>query len=170
MNQFKQAGNMTDRFCALSDLLEADADSRQSALNAFYSQFQKDELVVNKWLSLNARVDSDIIIDELQALMKHPAFDIKNPNKVRALVSGFAGLNHKRFHDRSGSGYQFVTDTILQIDPMNPQVAARLCNVFSRWRKFDSKRQDMMKAQLARIQKTSKLSKDSHEIVSKILG
>jgi aminopeptidase N len=103
------------------------------------------------------------------ALLGHPAFEIRNPNKVYALIGGFANGNPVRFHDASGAGYRFLADQVLRLDPMNPQVAARLMGPFSRLRRYDAARQGLMKAELQRIVATPGLSPDVYEVASKSL-
>jgi aminopeptidase N len=101
--------------------------------------------------------------------MAHPAFDLKNPNKVRALIGSFCHGNQARFHQAGGAGYEFLAQQVIAMDAINPQVAARLMGGFSRWRKFDNHRQQLMKSQLERILETARLSKDVYEIASKML-
>jgi aminopeptidase N len=108
-------------------------------------------------------------LETVKALTRHPAFTIKNPNKVRALIGAFAQGNPARFHDPSGAGYEFLADHVMAIDPMNPQIAARLVSAFTLWKRYDEKRKALMKEQLERILKTPGLSKDVYEIVSKSL-
>ncbi len=106
----------------------------------------------------------------VETLMAHPAFDLKNPNKVRSLIGAFCHGNQVRFHDAGGAGYRFLADRVMEIDAFNPQVAARLMGGFSRWRKFDAARQRLMKSELERILGTDRLSKDVYEIASKTLA
>jgi aminopeptidase N len=108
-------------------------------------------------------------LDRVKALTKHPAFNMRNPNKVRALIGAFSS-NSVRFHDLSGDGYVFIADHVLALDPVNPQIAARLVSAFTMWNRYDEKRKALMKAQLERILRTGKLSKDVFEIVTKSLA
>ncbi len=101
--------------------------------------------------------------------MQHPAFSIKNPNKVRALIGAFAAGNPVRFHARNGSGYRFLIDRVLELDPINPQVASRMLRQMSRWRRYDPSRQTLMKEQLQRVLNTPKISKDVYEIAARSL-
>ncbi len=101
--------------------------------------------------------------------MTNPIFNIKNPNKVRALIGAFSS-NAVRFHEPNGEGYEFLADQVLEIDALNPQIAARLVSVFTMWKRYDEKRKILMKAELERILAAPKLSKDVHEIVSKSLA
>ncbi|HKJ73515.1 MAG TPA: aminopeptidase N C-terminal domain-containing protein, partial [Alphaproteobacteria bacterium] len=110
------------------------------------------------------------IIHDVKKLLDHPAYDGRNPNKVRALVGAFCFNNPAGFHDVSGEGYEFLASRVLALDPVNPQVAARLAGALGRWRKYDPARQDLMKVALERIVANPNLSKDVYEIVSKSLA
>jgi aminopeptidase N len=169
MEQFKSAGNMTDRVTALANLANIDCPERSEALAAFYGKWKDDPLVMDKWLSIQAMSRLPDALDTVKELTRHPAFNIKNPNKVRALIGAFSQGNPVRFHDPGGAGYVFLADHVLAIDPMNPQIAARLANPFTSWKRYDEKRKALMKAQLERIVNAPRLSKDVHEVVSKSL-
>ncbi len=169
VKQFKTAGNMTDSLAALANLANAECPERHEALASFYEKWKADPLVMDKWLSIQALSRLPGTLDAVKALTKHPVFTIKNPNKVRALIGAFAS-NTVRFHDPSGSGYAFLADSVLLLDPLNPQIAARLVSAFTMWKRYDEKRKALMKAQLDRILAAPKLSKDVHEIVSKSLA
>ena len=170
MEQYINAGNMTDRVASLAALANTDCDERQQALDLFYKAWKADQLVMDKWLSIQAMSSLPDTLASVKKLMEHPSFNIKNPNKVRALIGAFSQGNPARFHDASGSGYLFLADAILFLDPLNSQIAARLVSPFILWRRYDEKRQNLMKAQLDRILDTQTLSKDTHEIVSKSLA
>jgi aminopeptidase N len=105
----------------------------------------------------------------VRELMKHPAFDLKNPNRVRALIGAFAG-NHLRFHGADGSGYALVGEVIRQLDPLNPQISARLAGSFESWRRYDANRQGLMRAEMEKIKALPGISPNLFEIVSKMLG
>jgi len=167
--QYRTAGNMTDVMASLANLANADWPERFDALADFYAKWKDDPLVMDKWLSIQALSRLPNTLDVVKALMKHPSFNIRNPNKVRALIGAFAA-NSVRFHERDGEGYLFLADQVLAIDPMNPQIAARLVSAFTMWKRYDEKRKAQMKAQLERIATTPKLSKDVHEIVTKSLA
>ena len=109
-------------------------------------------------------------MDEVKRLMNHPAFEIKNPNKVRAVIGAFCHGNQVRFHDAGGRGYRFLADTVLELDPLNPQIAARLLGAVSRWRQFDDNRRALMKAELERVLGAAELSRDTYEVASKTLA
>ncbi len=125
--------------------------------------------MLDKWLSLQAGSPLPDTVNGVRALMKHPAFDMKNPNRVRALVGAFAG-NHLRFHAADGSGYSLVAETIRALDGINPQTAARMAGAFEAWRRYDSKRQGLMKAELETMTKMSGLSANLFEVATKMLG
>ena len=168
--RFKTADNMTDQISALSALSgRADCAEREEAIDAFYEQWKHDPLIMNKWLGLQAGASLPNNVENVKRLVDHPAFDIKNPNKVYSLVGGFVGGTPINFHAADGSGYEFLGDIVLKIDKLNGGVAARMVGGFTRWRKYDEKRQEMMKAQLERIVKTEGLSENVFEIVSKSL-
>jgi len=167
--QFRRADNMTDAMAALACLANADCREREPALQAFYDKWQDEPLVVDKWLMVQATSRLPGTLACVQQLLKHPAFDIKVPNKVYALVRAFSA-NHVRFHTAYGSGYEFLADRVLELDRINPQVAARMARGFDRWKKFDAEHQAHARRQLERIRDAQGLSRDVAEIVSKSLG
>jgi len=168
--QFKSANNMTDVMAALIALANNECPQRESALQEFYQKWNKDLLVVDKWLGIQATSRLPGTLDRVIELTRHEAFSLKNPNKIRALIGSFGHGNPAQFHDISGNGYQFITDRILEIDKLNPQIAARLMGVYTLWRRYDEQRQSLMKRQLERIVSESGLSKDVFEIATKSLG
>jgi aminopeptidase N len=167
--QFEGADNMTDRLAALTCLAHGEALQCEAALAAFYQRYQNDPLVIDKWFAVQAASARADTLAQVQALLRHPAFTMKNPNRVRSLVGTFVHGNPGRFHDRSGAGYRFLADRVLELDPLNPQVAARMVAALSRWRRFDADRQRLMKTELERILAQPGLSRDVAEIVSKSL-
>jgi aminopeptidase N len=169
IDQFSRADNMTDVSAALSCLANSEAPEREEALEAFYRKWHHDPLVMDKWFTLQATSKRPDTLENVKRLMAHPAFNIKNPNKVRALIGAFCHGNPARFHDRSGAGYAFHGDQVLAIDRLNPQVAARLLQAVTRWRKYDQARQGMMRDQIERIAATPGISRDIYEIASKSL-
>jgi len=166
--QFMEADCMTDKLAAFSCLADIPGEYREKAVQKFYDDAEGDALVLNKWFMVQAAADLPDILDRVKALMDHPDFTLKNPNRLRSLISVFAG-NMKHFHAEDGSGYEFMADVILQVDKLNPQVASRMAGSLSLWRKYDQKRQEMMKAQLQKVMDAENLSKDTYEIVSKSL-
>ena len=167
--RFVTADNMTDRMAALTCLVHNHLPKWEEALAAFYHQFENDPLVVDKWFTLQSTSPHAETLVEIEALMEHPAFTMRNPNRVRALIGAFAQGNPARFHDLSGAGYLFLADRVIELDVLNPQVAARMISPLSRWRRYDSDRQLLMRTQLERIQGQEKLSADVGEIVGKSL-
>ncbi len=170
IEQFLYGGNMTNVMTALVNIANNECSEREDALAFFYDRWKSDPLVVDKWLGIQASSRLPHTLETVKALTKHPAFDIKNPNKVRALIGAFAQGNPVRFHDESGAGYEFLADYVLTIDPMNQQIAARLVSAFTLWKKYDEKRKALMKEQLERILHSPVLSRDVYEIVSKSLA
>jgi aminopeptidase N len=167
--QFQRADNMTDAMAALATLANLDCPEREPALAAFYDKWKDEPLVVDKWLAVQAGSRLPTALETVKALLKHPAFDLKVPNKVYALIRTFAA-NHVRFHAADGSGYAFLADQIIALNALNPQVAARMARAFDRWKRFDEKRQAHAGKQLERIRDTDKLSKDVAEIIGKALA
>ncbi len=165
---FTQANNMTDSIAALSQLVHIDGSYSQQALDDFEKRWRDDALVMDKWFSIQAVSQHDNVLTRIQQLMQHPAFEFTNPNKVRSLISAFATMNLRAFHNINGQGYGFIMDQVLALDKFNPQMAARLVKVFSRWKRFDLSRQQLMKAELDRALQ-AELSRDVYEIVSKSL-
>jgi aminopeptidase N len=167
--QFRGADNMTDTMAALSCLAQLDCPERLPALDAFYARWKDEPLVVDKWLAVQAASRLPGTLARVKELLAHPAFDLKVPNKVYALIRSFSA-NHVRFHAADGGGYAFLADRVLELDALNPQVAARMARGFERWKKFDAGRQAHAHRQLERILDAQGLSRDVAEIVSKSLG
>jgi len=167
--QFRNADNMTDSMAALTTLANLDCPERRPALEAFYERWKDEPLVVDKWLAVQAASRLPVTLARVRELLDHPAFDIKVPNKVYALIRSFSA-NHVRFHAADGSGYGFLADQVLALNELNPQVAARMARGFDRWKKFDEKRRARAKAALERVRDASGLSKDVAEIVGKALA
>ncbi|MEA1014133.1 aminopeptidase N [Sphingosinicella sp. LY1275] len=169
MRQFAEADNMTDRQGALGTLANSEAPERGEALAAFYERYRDNALVLDKWFMVQALSTRDDTVDAVLALAEHPDFTLANPNRMRALISAFAA-NQRAFHDADGRGYRFLADTILAVDKLNPQTAARLVPPLGRWRRFDEIRAELMRGELHRIVDTPGLSKDVFEQASKSLG
>lgn len=165
--QYAKANNMTDAQAALAGLVNwAEGDA---VLDAFAKKWAHEALVMDKWFTLQALSRRLGNVQQIKALMQHPAFAITNPNKVRSLIGAFVHNNLAGFHAADGSGYRFIADTILTIDKLNPQVAARLAGSFNRWKKMEAGRRAAMQAQLERLAAQVGLSRDVYEIVSKNL-
>ncbi len=175
--QYQQADNMTDRFAALTAMVNSFAPGREAALADFYQRFENDPLVVDKWFSLQGMQRGDVgphagkrTIDTVRALMQHPAFTLRNPNRARALIFSFCSGNPAQFHAEDGSGYEFWAEQVLALDAINPQVAARLARALDRWQKYTLPLRDKMRAALERVAAADKLSRDVREIVGKALS
>ncbi|MDR3410280.1 MAG: aminopeptidase N [Formivibrio sp.] len=165
--QFAQADNMTDRLAALKAMVNRDGGETQLA--EFAAQWRDDALVMDKWFNLQALSRRPGALSRVQRLTEHPAFSIKNPNKVISLIGAFCQQNLAHFHAPDGYGYAFAADRVIEIDKLNPQLAARLAASFNRWPRMEPKRQAMMRAELERICNTENLSAGTYEIVSKAL-
>ncbi len=170
IRQYKDSDNMTDALAALRCVVNADRTLGDELLADFYATWKDDPLVVDKWLSLQATCPLPGTLERVKALTEHPAFSLTNPNKVRALIGSFCSANHWQFHALDGSGYDLLTDYVLQLDDINPQIAARLLTPFTLWRRFDEQRQALMQERLQKIAAKESLSDDVQEIVEKSLG
>ena len=165
---FTDADNMTDQLSAFAALLLAeDKNIRDQVIEKFYQQWQDEDLVINKWLQYQALMPHADTVEHVKKLVNHPAFNIKNPNKVYALIGGFTG-NFAQFHRKDGAGYNFLAEMVLKLDALNPQVAGRMVRALMNWKRYDADRQGLMKAALQKLQQ-AKLSKDVFEIVKKSL-
>ncbi|MGE0171992.1 MAG: aminopeptidase N [Oligoflexales bacterium] len=167
--QFDAAQTMTDSLEALGHLASSDSDLREQYLEKFYGRWKDDHLVVNKWFNIQTDSEHPKVLQHFKALLKHEKFDVYNPNKVYALFFSFFLNNPRGFHHPSGMAYRLYADYVLKIDKFNASVAARLASTLIQYKRFDSKRAALMKAQLQRIYKAKGLSKDVFEIVSKAL-
>nr|WP_294524275.1 aminopeptidase N [uncultured Rhodopila sp.] len=167
--QFDAGRNMTDTLAALSILSGVDSPERLDALAAFYDAWRSDPLVLDKWFTIQALSPLPDTIQAVVALSHHADFDLRNPNRIRALIGSFAG-NQVRFHDASGAGYRLYADTLIQLDPTNGQVAARMVSPLGQWRRFDEQRQALMRQELERILELPNLSRNTFEMASKSLA
>jgi aminopeptidase N len=169
--QFTIAANMTDQFAALKNLVNSDTDLGRDlatdALDSFYQQWRHEPLVVDQWFAVQATSQLSDTLGSVKQLLHHECFEIRNPNKVRSLIGAYCSQNHIGFHASGGDGYEFLSDQVLTLDKLNPQIAARLLTPLTRWRKFDEGRQALMQVQLQRIKAATDLSRDVFEIVEK---
>jgi len=174
VNQYRVADNMTDRYAALAALVLNGAKAAKECLVDFFSRFANDALVIDKWFALQSSrppVDKlDLTLVDVKRLRKHPAFKLNNPNRVRSVIHAFCSNNPASFHQADGSGYEFWADSVLALDPINPQIAARLARALDRWRLFAQPYQNKMKAALERVAACPTLSPDVKEVVGKALG
>lgn len=169
VTQYQNSDNMTDKAAALKAVVNCDREEGDRLLADFYDQWKNDPLVVDKWLTLQASCSLPGTLDRVKALTDHSAFVLKNPNKVRALIGAFAQINQVRFHELSGAGYAFLADYIIRLNSMNPQIASRLLTPLTTWKRYDSKRQELMRGELERIMSTEGLSGHVAEVAGKSL-
>ena len=168
-NQYKTANNMTERLAAFHALVKSSSPDTKTIIDDFYTKFEQHALVMDKWLAVQATVAKPETLKRVKQLEKKRIFDRKNPNKLRSLVGTFVAQNPVCFHAIDGSGYEYLTDWLIELDPVNPQVAARLAGSFNSWRSYDEIRQSLMKKALEKINNAKNLSKDVKEIVTKAL-
>ncbi len=168
--QFRKNENMTDVAGALGALTHLNCEERETAFSEFENRWRKNTVVMDKWFALQAISSLSKTLDNVRTLTNHPVYEGNNPNKIRALISTFSRFNQLRFHAADGSGYDFLAEQVLRLDPLNPQIAARLVSVFNNWKNFATANKTKMNDQLQRIVKTPNLSGDVFEIVSKALG
>ncbi|WP_175653846.1 aminopeptidase N [Pseudomonas sp. Marseille-P9899] len=171
LEQFDACDNMTERLTALAVLVNSPFEAeRAKALASFAEHFKDNPLVMDQWFSVQAGSTMPGGLARVRTLMEHPAFTLKNPNKVRALIGAFAGQNLVNFHAADGSGYRFLADIVIELNALNPQIASRQLAPLTRWRKYDAARQALMKGELERIRDSGTLSSDVFEVVSKSLA
>lgn len=168
--QYAAADNMTDRMAALTTLSLHDVRERKHALADFYARYASDALVVDKWFSLQATIPHPNTLETVRSLTAHSAFSLANPNRVRALIGAFAQGNATQFNRADGLGYEFVAETVLTLDPKNPQISARLATAFRSWRMLESERRAKAEITLNRIRATPGLSRDLADIVERAMA
>jgi len=169
LNEYNTATNMTEQLGALIALSQTPGTVRDEVLSDFYDKWQNDYLVVTKWFALQAMSDIPGNVENVKKLLEHPAFDIRNPNKVYALIGGFAA-SRVNFNAKDGSGYKLLREVVVQLDKINPMMSARMVAYFSRWKCFDETRQALAKAELEKILSCNGLSENVFEIVTKSLA
>ena len=168
--QYDTADNMTDRMAALGTLSLHEVPDRERVIADFYTRFASDPLVIDKWFALQATIPQPGTLAKVRELTAHPAFSLANPNRVRSLIGAFAQSNPTQFNRADGAGYEFIADTILTLDPKNPQLAARLATAFRTWRTLEAGRRAKAEAVLTRIKSAPNLSRDLSDIVERALG
>ncbi len=167
--QFDAADNLTDSVAALVALADSESPAREALFARFESRWQDEPLVLDKWFALEAASNRERTLARVRQLVGHPRFNAHNPNRLRALVGGFA-RNFARFNAADGSGYAFIADQVMAIDATNPKVAARVAQAFERWKRFGEPRRGQMQAALQRIAALPGLSPDVGEIVTRSLA
>ncbi len=167
LEQARTAANMTDEAAATAALAQAGGPEADAALQRFYDRWKSDNLVVNKWLAMQASSPGGV--DRVTALLSHEAYDPKNPNRVRSLLGAFARDNIGAFHQRDGAGYQLLADQILSTDRLNPQLAARLTTAFEYWRKLEPVRRRAAESALRRLAETKGISTNLFEMTSRLV-
>ena len=168
VDQYHNASNMTDRLAAFVTLMHSNYSGVEDVIEDFYRQWHGDTLVLDKWFAIQATMPKKSTLSAVVLLLEHKSFSINNPNKVRSLIGAFCS-NLSAFHQVDGAGYEFLADRILELNTINPQVAARLVSVFNNWRSFASPNKELMQTQLQRINESNDLKRDVREIVSKAL-
>jgi aminopeptidase N len=166
---YRGASNMTDAAHALVLISGVDAPGRESVLSDFFERWQHDHLVIDTWFAAQAQSPRDATLDEVEMLCRHPLFKMTTPNKVRALIGTFAMANPLQFNRVDGAGYEFLADKVLELDALNPQVAARMLGAFRSYRSLEPKRKARAKSALKRVASASRLSRDCQEMVSRML-
>jgi aminopeptidase N len=170
VEQFNSANNMTDEFAALRALVHSGRDEGKAVLARFYDRWRHEDLVIDKWFTVQATAPHAGTIEVVRQLRRHPDFHLRNPNRARSLIGAFAQMNPIAFHDLSGQGYDILCDAVMEMERFNPAVAARLLQPLGRWQRHDPRRQGLMKERLEKILKVPDLAKDVYEIAAKSLN
>lgn len=167
-HQYHAADNMTDALSAFTALVHSAYPERQALIDHFYQAWKDDTLVLDKWFAMQAIAPNENLLPEITRLLDNPSFSINNPNKVRSLIGAFTG-NLLAFHRPDGAGYKFLIDQVIQLNAINPQVAARLAGTLNNWRRYAEPYQSLMRKELERLSQQQNLASDVTEIVSKAL-
>lgn len=165
--QYRSAENYTDKIAALSLLTHQQVEGFEDLLGEYFTQWQDNALVINKWLSVQATIPSEDTLDRVKQLMELPIFSMKNPNVVRSLIGAFCAGNITQFHAEDGSGYAFLADQVIALDAYNPQVAARMVGIFNDFQQFNTETQAKMLIEMNRIHRTENLSPNVFEIIDR---
>ncbi|MCX7112279.1 MAG: aminopeptidase N [Proteobacteria bacterium] len=168
--QFRDARNMTDQIAALSCIVNSHHPEKQQCLDDFHGQWKEEDLVIDKWFALQASCRLPGVLSSVQNLLRHPAFDIGTPNRVRSVIGAFSQNNPVNFHSSEGSGYRFLGDQVIILNGVNPQIAARMAGTLTHWRRYDEGRQNLMREQLQRIAVSEGISRDVYEVATKSLS
>jgi aminopeptidase N len=165
--QYAAGRNMTDVLAALSLLNTVDRPERAAAFADFHAKWRHDDLVLDKWFGLQAMSPLPGTLSQVKALIRHPDFSWRNPNRMRALIASFAMANPLHFHASDGAGYTLLADAILELDPINSQTAARMVPPLGQWRRHDPGRQVLMRAALQRLLDVPGLTAATREMVER---
>ncbi|MFI4927193.1 MAG: aminopeptidase N C-terminal domain-containing protein, partial [Burkholderiales bacterium] len=170
--RFKDASNMTDRFNALAALVSAGSDLAAAALQRFHAMFKNEPLVLDKWFALQAGAPDrgGNVLPIVKQLMAHPDFNIRNPNRARSVIFSYCSANPGGFHRSDAAGYVFWGDRVIELDAINPQVAARLARALDRWKKLAEPLRGAAREAIARVAAKPDLSNDVREVVSRALA
>ncbi len=169
LKQYKSADNMTDSLAALSCFANTACEEKEEILSHFYNKWKHDPLVIDKWFSIQSRSTLPGTLEKIKELFMHESFDIKNPNKVRAVIGSLGFGNPSIFHQENGEAYKFYAEQIILLNDLNPQMSARLANAFSTWKRYDENRQSLIKSALEKILSHKTITKDVYEVVDKTL-
>ncbi len=169
LNQYQSANNMTDTIAAMTAANNSSLSCRANIMQDYSDKWQHDGLVMDKWFALQGSNPAENALQNLKECMNHPAFSLKNPNRTRSLIGAFLNMNPRRFHDKSGHGYQFAGQVLQQLNSSNPQVASRLIDPLLKFKKYDAHRQQLIRVELEKIQSMDDLANDLFEKVSKAL-
>ncbi|MCG8709058.1 aminopeptidase N [Brenneria sp. 4F2] len=167
--QYRQADNMTDSLAALSSAVSAQLPRRDELLSHFDDRWHRDGLVMDKWFALQATSPAADVLERVRALLQHRSFSLNNPNRLRSLIGAFSASNPSAFHAEDGSGYRFLTEMLTDLNTRNPQVAARLIEPLIRLKRYDARRQDLMRQALQQLKTLDNLSGDLFEKIGKAL-
>ncbi len=167
--QFQKSDNMTDQLGALQALNQVWCPERDEALQVFYERWKEDPLVTDKWLAIHATAPFHDTVDRVRSLTSHAAFDVRNPNRVRSLLGRFGEANPVGFHRADGEGYRFIADRVIELNSINPQIAARLVSPLTAFRRHEPRRGALMRSELERVRAQEPLAKNVFEVVTKAL-
>ncbi|HSO46954.1 MAG TPA: aminopeptidase N C-terminal domain-containing protein, partial [Rhizobiaceae bacterium] len=171
LEQFENAGNMNDRFAAFTRIVHWHASRKASAMaiNGFAERHGEDALVMDKWFAVQAMAPGKDAVTRIRALMRHNAFSLKNPNRVRSVIGSFASGNQTGFNSSDGEGHSLVAETIRKLDAINPQVAARMLTAFRSFRSLEPQRRKNAEQALQGLQAGGPLSRDTSDILDRML-
>jgi aminopeptidase N len=169
LQQYRSATNMTDQLAAFRAIVHHETPDAEAVIADFYGKWRHDPLVMDKWFTIQAMAPGKQTLARVKTLFQHADFDLKNPNRVRALLGSLSAANPVVFHASDGEGYRLLGKYLAQLDALNPQIAARLSIVLTRWKRYDEPRQQLMQAELQRLLELPGLSRDVYELVSKSL-